>query len=279
MPPASEGSARKKGPTLEEARAVFRARLAEHIGEGELPRFAEALTHSSWANETRGATDARVDNQRLEFLGDAVLGLCVSERLVRDHPAADEGALTRMRSALVNASALAAWAREVNLGACLLLGRGAHAAGEREQANVLADAVEALVAATYDARGAAGARALVGWIVEAREREGAAGAGLGGLDPKSALQEEVQAQRLPSPSYRVVGTSGPQHDLSFEVEVSIGETPLARGVDRSKRLAERAAAEAGLVAFPERDRADFAHESPRPRSTASDLPPEPTSDR
>ncbi len=261
----------KKKPTLEEARALFRPQLMERIGEGELPRFGEALTHSSWANETRGATDARVDNQRLEFLGDAVLQLCVSERLVRDHPTADEGALTRMRSALVNASALAAWAREVNLGACLLLGRGANAAGEREQPNVLADAVEALVAAVYDARGAEGARALVAWVVEARERDGT---GLGGLDPKSALQEQVQAERLPSPSYRVVGTSGPQHDLSFEVEVSIGETALARGVHRSKRLAERAAAEAGLVAFAERDLADFANETPRPRAPASDPPPD-----
>jgi ribonuclease-3 len=263
-------SPKKKSPPLEEARTLLRAQLLGRIGEGEVPRFAEALTHSSWANETRGAAEVRVDNQRLEFLGDAVLGLCVSERLVRDHPAADEGALTRMRSALVNASALASWAREVNLGACLLLGRGANAAGEREQPNVLADAVEALVAAVYDARGAEGARALVGWIVETREREGAAGAGLGGLDPKSALQERVQAERLPSPSYRVVGTSGPQHELAFEVEVSIGETPLARGVNRSKRLAERAAAEAGLAAFAERDLADFAHESPRPRATTED---------
>jgi ribonuclease-3 len=265
-------SPRKSRPSLEESRVRFRAQLMERIGDGELPRFGEALTHSSWANETRGERDARVDNQRLEFLGDAVLGLCVSERLVHDHPAADEGALTRMRSALVNASALAAWAREVEIGPCLLLGRGANAAGEREQPNVLADAVEALVAAVYDARGPAGARALVAWIVETREREGA---GLGGLDPKSALQEQVQAERLPSPSYRVTGTRGPQHDLAFEVEVSIGDRPLARGTSRSKRLAERAAAEAGLVAFAEVGPEPFAGQSVRPRAVDPDDAGEP----
>src|SRR5213594_2119654 len=96
---------------------------------GELPHLEEALTHPSYSNEQRGA--ARLDNQRLEFLGDAVLGLCISELLMERYPSADEGALSLMRSSLVNAEALAEWARRVELGSALRLGRGADAEGER----------------------------------------------------------------------------------------------------------------------------------------------------
>src|SRR5579871_6641411 len=141
---------------LTSARARLRERLEALTGAGDMPRLEEALTHPSFANET-GAPD----NQRLEFLGDAVLGLCVSEMLAKRHAEADEGKLTRMRSALVNAEALAGWARRVGLGACVELGRGAKLGSEREQTNVLADAAEALVAAVYEARGLDGARALV----------------------------------------------------------------------------------------------------------------------
>ena len=185
------------------------------------------------------------DNQRLEFLGDAVLGLCVSELLVRTRPQADEGALTRMRSALVNAEALAMWARSSNLGAALALGKGARAGTEREQTNVLADAVEALVACVYDARGLEGARRLVEEVVRALMQEIDT---LGSRDPKSLLQEQVQARGLPAPKYRVRASTGPQHDPSFEVEVVVGEQVLGVGEGRSKRLAERAAARHALAA-------------------------------
>src|SRR5205085_7401908 len=108
---------RQTGMTeLAEPRARLLARIIEIVGEGEISRFDEALTHPSFANEASAP-----DNQRLEFLGDAVLGLCVSELLARSHPDADEGALTRMRSALVNAEALAQWARTVSLGDSLAL--------------------------------------------------------------------------------------------------------------------------------------------------------------
>src|ERR1019366_257373 len=126
------------------AREALRLRPEPLVGEGPIPRFEEALTHPSFANEVGGP-----DNQRLEFLGDAVLGLCVSEMLVQTHVDADEGKLTRMRSALVNGEALAAWARHVDLGGCVAFGRGAKLGTEREQTNVLADAAEALVAAVY----------------------------------------------------------------------------------------------------------------------------------
>jgi ribonuclease-3 len=224
---------------LASARTMLAAHVEAHVGPGPIPRLDEALSHASFANETGGP-----DNQRLEFLGDAVLGLCVSELLVTAHRDADEGRLTRMRSALVNADALAQWGRRVNLGECLAFGRGASLGSEREQTNVLADAAEALVAAVYEARGLEGARALVRDIVG--ERLSAAEA-LATPDPKSALQERAQASGAPSPIYRVVSVRGAQHEQVFSVEVSVGDRSLAQGEGRSKRLAEREAAAAALA--------------------------------
>jgi ribonuclease III len=225
---------------MSEARALFDATLVGIIGEGQtLGRLDEALTHPSYSNETGGP-----NNQRLEFLGDAVLGLCVSELLASRFPSADEGSLTRMRSALVNATALARFARKIDLGAALALGRGAQASGEREGLNVLADAVEALVAAVYESRGLEGARKLTAAIVEDPLAE------LGPtptLDPKSALQERVQARGEPAPTYRVVKSEGPAHDPKFVVEVCVSGEPVAQGEGASKKAAERAAATAALL--------------------------------
>jgi ribonuclease-3 len=226
---------------LDLAREALRARIESLVGEGPIPRFEEALTHPSFANET-----GLPDNQRLEFLGDAVLGLCVSEMLVQSYVDADEGKLTRMRSALVNGEALAAWARQVGLGACVAFGRGAKLGTEREQTNVLADTAEALVAAVYESRGLAGARALVIDVVRERYEHAEA---LSAADPKSALQERVQARGMPSPTYRLVEVRGTPHDQMFEIEVMVGEQALARGEGRSKRLAERAAAARALETF------------------------------
>ena len=222
-----------------EARELLKKHLADFLDPVEIPRLAEALTHPSFANET-----TTPDNQRLEFLGDAVLGLSVTEALVHDHPDSGEGALTRMRAALVNADALATWARSVDLGASLSMGRGAHASAERDKTNVLADAVEALLAAIYLAQGLGPVRRLVREIMRHGQAEGAE---LAGLDPKSKLQERVQANGEPSPRYRVVETNGPAHEPTFVVEVSVGERVVATGEGRSKRLAERAAAAAALA--------------------------------
>jgi ribonuclease III len=249
---------------LLQARTRLQARLQEIVGEGELPRFDEALTHPSYANES-----SEPDNQRLEFLGDAVLGLCVSEMLSREKPEADEGALTRMRSALVNAEALALWARAESIGETIALGKGARAGSEREQTNVLADAVEALVACVYEARGLEGARRLVEHVVREPMREAAR---LGSRDPKSLLQEQVQARGLPAPTYRVRGMRGPQHDPTFEVEVIIGDQVAGLGEGRSKRVAERAAATAALTQRAHETMAALAS-SPEPVATSSD--PEP----
>ncbi len=239
---------RKLGDDVMAARAALRVRLATIIGDaGEIPRLDEALTHPSFAHEEAQARpkDPRVpDNQRLEFLGDAVLGLCVGELLVRENPSANEGVLSRMRSALVNADTLARWARTERLGACLGLGRGARTLGDHDQTNVLADAVEAIVAAIYDARGLEQARALVEEVV--REPLAEASATTLGRDPKSVLQELVQARGSPTPVYRVVASRMAGHSSVFEVTVSVGEHELGRGEGRSKQTAERAAAAAAL---------------------------------
>lgn len=222
-------------------REALRGRVASLVGDdAPIARFDEALTHPSYSNET-GAPH----NQRLEFLGDAVLGLAVSELLAARFPDADEGSLTRMRSALVNANALAAFAKKLDLGPSLALGRGARASGEREGLNVLADAVEALVAAVYESLGLDAARKLSRAIAEDPLAElGPTGT----LDPKSALQERVQARGEPSPTYRVVRSEGPSHEPRFVVEVRVGERVLATGEGPSKKAAERAAATAALSA-------------------------------
>jgi ribonuclease-3 len=220
------------------AREALRRWLESTTGASSLSRLDEALTHPSFANESR-----MKDNQRLEFLGDAVLGLCISEQLAQLHPEADEGELTRMRSALVNADALARWAREIELGECLAMGRGARSAAEREQTNVLADAVEAVVAAVYEGGGLDAARALVAEITRGAS---ATPDSLAARDPKSELQERVQAEGRAAPRYRVAASSGPAHEPTFEVEVLVEDHVLARGQGKSKRLAERDAAAQAL---------------------------------
>lgn len=199
----------------------------------------QALTHPSLANERPGL----LHNQRLEFLGDAVLGLCASEELYRAFPDADEGALTRLRAQLVNAEALAAWGRTVGLPGVLRVGRGAAGAGLRESTNVLADAVEALIAASYIEAGLDAARRLSAEVV----RHGMAAVGpSAGRDAKSELQERLQALGQAAPSYELVEATGPAHERRFRVRVTGAGVALGEGDGRSKRAAEQAAAAAAL---------------------------------
>jgi ribonuclease-3 len=223
---------------LQLARERLRAHLESIVGLGPMPRYDEALTHRSHANEMKVP-----DNQRLEFLGDAVLDLCVSEMLMNAHPDADEGALTRMWSALVSAEPLALWARTVNVGDAIAFGKGARA--ERERTNVLADAVEALIACVYEAHGLEGARKLVAEVVRGSMQEAAQ---LSSRDAKSRLQEDVQARGLPPPTYRVVATHGPP-EPRFEVEVLVNGEVAGRGEGGSKRAAEQAAAALALTSW------------------------------
>lgn len=215
-----------------------RDRIAALVGlASDATRLDEALTHPSYSNERRDLPD----NQRLEFLGDAVLGFCVGELLFMREPNANEGVLTRMRAQLVSAEALTLWAREHELSKALRLGRGAEAAGLGDATNVLADAVEALVAAVFLERGLDAARALCSSIAAPALK--AVGPD---LDPKSELQERLQAQSGVAPSYELVETGGPAHDRWFRVEVRHQGMLLGEGRGKSKRGAERAAAAQAL---------------------------------
>jgi ribonuclease-3 len=225
----------------------MREQISELLG---IPRdstlLEEALSHPSYANEVRAARHY----QRLEFLGDAVLGLCATETLYERFPEADEGSLTRFRARLVNAEALADWAREHELGEALLLGRGADASGLRKSTSVLADLVEALVAVAYLEGGIEGGRRACRPILEPALADLEADAG---RDPKSELQERVQKAGMSAPIYVVSDSGGSPHDPWFVVDVVVAGDTLAQGRGRSKRLAERAAAAAALagMASPE----------------------------
>jgi len=199
----------------------------------------EALTHPSFANERRLSKH----NQRLEYLGDAVLELCCSEELFRHHPDADEGELTRRRAQLVNAEALAAFARSSGVADALRLGRGAEANGLRDSTNVLADAVEALVAAAYLEAGLPAARTACRRLLAVARSRVESGQE---KDPKTSLQESVQALGLGVPSYTLLETGGPAHQRWFRVQVEIGNGSKAEGFGRSKRAAERDAASRAL---------------------------------
>lgn len=218
----------------------MQAKAMDVLGLGsEAEHLDEALTHPSYANERPGTHD----NQRLELLGDAVLGFCTTEILFLRYPEADEGDLTRMRSALVNAEALAAWGRRHDVASLIRLGKGAEGSKLRESTNVLADTVEALVAAVYLDYGLDAAREACRRLVEEELTSLDAGAG---RDPKSELQERVQSQGLAAPTYEVLESGGPAHDRWFEVGVKIDGRVVGRGAGRSKRQAEQAAASAVL---------------------------------
>lgn len=218
--------------TLEE----FTAYLEAIVGAGPIPRLDEALTHPSLPNE---AKEAVPHYERLEFLGDSVLSLVVSDLLFARFPRATEGQLTRMRAALVNATALATWARQVNLGALLRLGKGAEAAGEADSTSVLCDGTEAILAAIYLARGFDGAQAFVLAIVGESIDDDEL---LDARDPKSAFQELAQARKLGTPLYRAVEDASNPRRSVFRVEVLLGERVMATGEGESKLLAARVAA-------------------------------------
>jgi ribonuclease-3 len=224
--------------SLEDARAALLGRL----GLARPPRdFAEALTHSSYSNEHR--TEQVPDNQRLEFLGDAVLDICVSELLLERLPEADEGILSRAYGALVNGESLARWARENGVAPALQVGKGAAASGISERTNVLADTVEAIVAAIYLDGGLPEARRVSSLIVSSALSDLAE---LSRRDAKTELQELVQAGGGAAPAYRLIVVEGPDHDRQFLMAVEVSGQRLAEGRGRTKKLAEQAAASAAL---------------------------------
>jgi ribonuclease-3 len=205
-----------------------------------------AMTHTSRANED--VTGGVVDNESLEFLGDAVLGFVIADTLFRDFPDWDEGEKSKTKASMVSTFALAKQAERLHLGEHLLLGRGEEKTGGRRKQALLADTYEALIAAVYLDGGIDAARAFINrefhTLMDAARRGGAAG-----QDYKSGLQELVQARSQPLPEYRLVGTFGPDHEKRFEVEVVVAGEPLAKASGPSKKEAEQEAARKALENF------------------------------
>jgi len=199
-----------------------------------------ALSHIS---SLKGSRNRAGSYQRLEFLGDHVLGLVISDMLFRAFPKADEGELSRRLADLVRKETCADMARAIDLGAAIRLGSSEANAGGRKRPAILADVCEALIGAVYLDGGFPAAEALVGRLWEERLRTTAQPL----RDPKTVLQEWAQARGLPTPAYREVARSGPDHDPEFRVAVHLSKFAPAEGLGRSKRAAEQAAAAAMMA--------------------------------
>ena len=214
--------------------------LAEHLGLPITDRrlLAQALTHSSWLHEHPG--EAAGHNERLEYLGDAVINLAVSEALYARHPDDDEGVLSARRAAIVSATGLALLATRMDLGAYLALGEGEATRTGPKRPSILASAFEALAGALLlDV----GWEATRDWLLRTAAPELDAGLAPTQLkSPKSRLQEATQRTSGGRPAYRVLEAIGPDHDKVFRVEVAVGGEVLGMGVGPSRRIAETAAA-------------------------------------
>jgi ribonuclease-3 len=206
----------------------------------------EALTHRSWLNE--GGRGGVPDNERLEFFGDSLVNFLVAEFLLDRYPQAREGVLTRLRAELVSETGLVRVAEILGLGRFLRLGQGEVLTGGRQKPSLLANAVEALVAALYLDGGLHAARALLAANLFPLAAEADLGLHVG-QDRKSTLQELVQATHGTTPVYRLLLESGPPHQRQFEVAVLVQDVVLGTGSGTSKKAAEQAAAAAALAAM------------------------------
>jgi ribonuclease-3 len=243
-----------------------RARLPRSTGTDNAARLARtlrfrfknldllrtALTHRSILHEVQaagigGERPTALTNERLEFLGDAVLGAVAAEYLYNRDPGADEGELTRQRVALVRAETLVRWAREIDLGSYLYLGLG-EKPGEGSRDRMLAGGFEAVVGAIALDRGFGAARRYLLRLLE-RDAPIILATAEGAANPKGRLQELLQEQHRAAPRYHTVSTAGPDHARTFLVEVRLGERSLGRGHGASKREAQQAAAAAALAAL------------------------------
>lgn len=220
--------------------------LEERLGYQFTDRslLENALTHSSYANEHRDA--GMSSNERLEFLGDSVLGMVVADHLYREHPRMPEGELTRTRAALVCEGSLVEVARTLELGRYLRLGKGEDAGGGRERPSILADATEAVLAAIYLDGGIAQARRVIRTLILGNEEEMSAS-----RDYKTALQELVQRESGQKLAYRLVAEEGPDHAKRFSVEVELNGKTVGAGEGRTKKAAEQNAAKAAIAALKE----------------------------
>ncbi len=218
-------------------------RLLEELGiEIDPQLYSLALTHRSYAYENGGLPH----NERLEFLGDSVLGVVVTEYLYRTYPDFPEGRLAKLRAAVVNAQSLASVARELRLGEELLLGRGEITTGGADKASILADSLEALFGAVLISNGRDAADRLLHRLFDPLvDKAVTVGAG---LDWKTSLQEICADRDLGLPGYRITET-GPDHDKRFTAVAVVGEQTFAPGHGRSKKQAEQQAAEAAFLAL------------------------------
>ena len=206
-----------------------------------------ALAHSSYANERWH--DSLMSNERLEFLGDSILGMTVADYLYRNFPDRPEGELTRMRADMVCETTLAAVANRIGLGQHLLLGHGEEQGSGRSRASILADAVESVIAACYLDGGFEPAAEIIRTFIlcDVPVKK------LHNVDYKTTLQELVQQKKNQVLSYALVGESGPDHDKQFVVKVSLNGKPVGQGTGRSKKKAEQDAARVAMEAlFPDK---------------------------
>lgn len=246
QPPAEEMAAdsAKRSPAkapkagLPLAPEAFAAHLGVELHRPELLR--QALTHKSAEQEV-----GLPSNERLEFLGDAVLGLTIAAHLYRRHPELAEGELTKLKAVAVSEPVLARVAEDLGLGKYLILSRGEEQSGGRRRVSILADALEAVFAAVYLDRGMAIARRLILTLLD--ERLGAIERSEHELDYKTLLQEKIQELHRTPPTYRLVDQSGPDHDRTFVAEVRVAGVVLGKGVGKSKKQAEQGAARQALV--------------------------------
>ena len=235
----STARARLAARSSEDLRALtgyrdLRAALGDPVLDAEL--LQRALTHRSYAYENGGIPT----NERLEFLGDSVLGVVVTETLFRTHPDLSEGRLAKLRAAVVNARALAGVARGIGLGDHVMLGRGEETTGGREKASILSDTVEALIGAIHISGGIEASTTVVHRLFDPLMAQAA---DLGaGLDWKTSLQELAAERSLGVPEY-VITDDGPDHMKTFTAQVRVGDALYGHGVGRSKKEAEQGAAE------------------------------------
>jgi len=226
-----------------------RKRLADlegklNYGFRDLSLLDTAMTHTSYV---KGDGRALAHNERLEFLGDAVLELCVSEYLYKRFPGFDEGTMTRLRAQTVCEGALCEVARGLELGRALLLGRGEDHSGGRDKPSILSDALEAVIGALYIDGGMETARGFILNFIGASVDAALSGGAL--KDFKTMLQEYVQKRHMGAIAYRLTGASGPDHSKLFIMEVSIAGIPAGSGEGHTKQEAGQRAAEAALAGF------------------------------
>jgi len=211
--------------------------------------LTRALTHRSFINENKNAIE---DNERLEFLGDAILSFIVAEWIYNKFPDKPEGSLTKLRAALVSTDQLAGFSRQLELGKMLRLGHGEDQAGGRERNAILCDTFEALIAAIYLGSGLISVKRIINQFISPaidkilfdHQEE----------DPKSMLQEWAQSQGLPSPRYIEIGATGPDHAKIFEMVVLINDQSVGDGIGSSKQIAEKLAAQKALIFLGQTDK-------------------------